>query len=497
MTPTASRALDFDDSLCRRTSCSRPTASRSTAASYYTGVSNIYRYDLASADSSKRSPTPRPASSGRCRSATTSCSCSATPARASCRSRIDPTPIEDVSAITFLGTEIAEKQPGGARSGSVGSPRDADFERTSATERSATEPAHAPGARVGLSDRAGLQGLRGPWACASTSSDPLSFEPLSMTATYSPDDELRRRRALPRRASSSGTTTGRFRGTWNRRRLLRSLRPHQDAAARATRSRRRLRPSWSTTTRAFWTSRRARAYCGDLDTLPDYQDDRGDPRSSSPARGGLQYDYVRKSLGGVDEEKGSRWVLRARGDLRRVRRHPAPARRRSTCGLPLPIDHSSIWLRSRGRARHRRPRRPVRQLLLRRLRQQLRRSRHDEKRYREYDVVPRRRDQRGRRAQLRQGDGRVEPAAAALPRRRARRRSTSTGCGRRCSSAVLQHQPRSAWRPRPHRRHRRRADRPQDGPDLEHACDAVGGLRHRGRRTGDDSDEFMISLKIL
>ena len=50
--------------------------------SYYTGVSNVFRFDIATQKYEVLSATPRPASSGRCRSRTARCSSMNIPARA-------------------------------------------------------------------------------------------------------------------------------------------------------------------------------------------------------------------------------------------------------------------------------------------------------------------------------------------------------------------------------------------------------------------------------
>ena len=79
-------------------------------SSYYTGVSNIFRYDVATGrvDAVSNAETgffrPVPLKDGRLIVLVYS-------GKGFIPATIDPKPLEDVSAITFLGTEVAEKYP--------------------------------------------------------------------------------------------------------------------------------------------------------------------------------------------------------------------------------------------------------------------------------------------------------------------------------------------------------------------------------------------------
>ena len=104
-------------------------------SSYYTGVSNIFRYDLAGDRSSMRSPTPRPDSSGRSRSAATSLivfrysGAGLRARRASRRGRSRTS-----APITFLGERLAEEHPV-VKSWNVGSPAAIAVRRCRSTPR--------------------------------------------------------------------------------------------------------------------------------------------------------------------------------------------------------------------------------------------------------------------------------------------------------------------------------------------------------------------------
>ena len=98
-------------------------------------------------------------------------------------------------------------------------------------------------------------------------------------------------------------------------------------------------------------------------------------------------------------------------------------------------SHMSIWFREAAGFSPNDRVRAVRQFLLRRLRQQLRRSRQRETLSR--DLQPARRGaERDRRPEFREVDGRAEPAAASLSIGSARPGFTCRGCGRRCLSAA-------------------------------------------------------------
>ena len=175
-----------------------------------------------------------------------------------------------------------------------------------------------------------------------------------------------------------------------------SVRP--SAAARATRRRSATTTcSSSTTPRRLERQARPRVLRQDRHAARTRRTSRRRSTACSPARSGLHYTDVRRSLGAVDDEKGIAWNARRDGQPRRT---ATPCRRcaaasTSACALPLPqlVDLAA----QRRRRRRRRPRQSARELLLRRVRQQLRRQRHRQALPR-VRRVPRLRDQRDRRA---------------------------------------------------------------------------------------------------
>ena len=85
-------------------------------------------------------------------------------------------------------------------------------------------------------------------------------------------------------------------------------------------------------------------YAG-LDRLPDYQNIDATYDKLVSARIGLKYNFVRRSLGAVDEEKGYRAHVFARANYVNGRLYPR-VYGRLDYGLALPINHSSVWLRT-------------------------------------------------------------------------------------------------------------------------------------------------------
>jgi hypothetical protein len=83
---------------------------------------------------------------------------------------------------------------------------------------------------------------------------------------------------------------------------------------------------------------------GGLEKMPDYQNvaTSYDKFGTFVAR--LMYSNQRASLGAVDYEKGHKWQMAIRGTYVREKLHPL-AFATFDFGIPLPINHSSIWLR--------------------------------------------------------------------------------------------------------------------------------------------------------
>ncbi|RPI02084.1 MAG: hypothetical protein EHM72_05040 [Calditrichaeota bacterium] len=84
---------------------------------------------------------------------------------------------------------------------------------------------------------------------------------------------------------------------------------------------------------------------GGLETLPDYQNISAPYSRLNSMKLALDYQFIRKSLGAVDDEKGLRWRTIFSGV--HVNREIFPRMyAHFDYGIPLAIDHSSIWVRS-------------------------------------------------------------------------------------------------------------------------------------------------------
>jgi hypothetical protein len=83
---------------------------------------------------------------------------------------------------------------------------------------------------------------------------------------------------------------------------------------------------------------------GGLDTLPDYQNVAATHHSFFTAKAGVEYSYLDKSLGAVDDEKGVTWTAYSKFNFAGMRGFPRFYATYDRGGL-LPIGHSSIWFR--------------------------------------------------------------------------------------------------------------------------------------------------------
>ena len=84
---------------------------------------------------------------------------------------------------------------------------------------------------------------------------------------------------------------------------------------------------------------------GGMDRLPDYQNIAASYDRMSAARITLDYQYLRKSLGAVDDEKGIRLRAFTATSLVNGRLYPR-IYSHFDYGIPLALDHSSLWLRT-------------------------------------------------------------------------------------------------------------------------------------------------------
>ena len=308
-------------------------------SSYYTGVSNIFRYEVATGEIEAVSNAesgffrPVPLADGKL-VVFNYTGDGFVPAV------IDPRPVKDVSAIKFLGAEVAAKHPV-VTTWQVPSPSTVEYEGLIIKEG-----AYVPQRNLELRNAYPvLQGYKNSiglgWHV--NFEDPLRLASLGVTAAFTQEDKSRSDerghldilyRYLNWRAELS----------WNRSDFY-------DLFGPTKRSRRGyaaiLGYDYSI---IFDLPRRLDlksevAFYDKLDTLPGAQNITATTDRLLTAQAGLYFTDVRRSLGAVDDEKGMTWeaVLNAN----RANAQTIPQGRAGfDFGFALPIPHSSLWLRS-------------------------------------------------------------------------------------------------------------------------------------------------------
>ena len=87
------------------------------------------------------------------------------------------------------------------------------------------------------------------------------------------------------------------------------------------------------------------AYYGGLDALPNFQNVQSPSRHLSTLSVGFRSANLRSSPGAVDLETGNSWLVMAHGYGAEGKVTPS-LQLEYHAGAPLPIDHSSVWLRT-------------------------------------------------------------------------------------------------------------------------------------------------------
>ncbi|MEX0644783.1 MAG: hypothetical protein WD076_05700, partial [Parvularculaceae bacterium] len=305
---------------------------------YYTGVSNIYRFDIAAGTFEAVSN----ASTGFFRPIPQADGSLVVFEYAGDGFRpglIEPKPLSDLGAIRFLGAEIAEQRPI-VKTWTAGAPSKVPFESI-ITDRGK----YIPRDEIDLGGAYPiLEGYRGQVAFGyhAIFEDPLQFNRVKLTVSYSPE-------------SSAAEEN------W-----------HVDLEYRMLKWRFRYWHNDADFYDLFGPTKRARAgdafivgyhhsfiydpprelefnaelahYIG-LDTLPAAQAVSTPFDTLTSFKSGLQYSNTTKSLGAVDHEKGLRWNVDAAVDYANSDAF-ASLRGGVDFGIPLPLENSSVWLYS-------------------------------------------------------------------------------------------------------------------------------------------------------
>jgi hypothetical protein len=313
-------------------------------SSYFSGVSNIFRYDfaheamepLSNAETGFFKPLPIPGDSVVVFRYTS---------RGFVPSLIANAVPDSVSAIRLLGNEIAATHP--EVQGWM-PPPSSQINLDSLTTATGTYRSlsnfkldNAYPIVEGYQDAAGADAVAG--GVRLNFSDRIGTTSLDVTSSYSPDRDLAASERLHLRAV--------FRH-WNWR-IAASLNPADfyDLFGPTKTSRTGYGLGLQYSGNLLYDAPRRIGYTlqlagyGGLKTLPEYQDVAAPYDKLLSFTGNLSYEYLRRSLGAVDDEMGTTWGLSVRSTYAN-RSSRARLNLDAAKGLLLPLNHSSLWLRT-------------------------------------------------------------------------------------------------------------------------------------------------------
>ena len=329
-------------------------------SSFYTGVSNIFRYDLdtgkkdalSNAETGFFHPIPRDDGSMIVFRYSGEGFVPAT---------IDPKPLEDVSAITYLGAEMVDKHPV-VKDWKLGSPAKIPFEDLVV----ARGPYRSFKSVRSESFYPILEGYKNTQAVGMrfNFSDPIQINRFTLNTSYSPDKGLPSTERFHLRFQFR-RYDWRVEAKWNGADFYDLFGP-----TKVSRKGYSLRAAWEHT---LFQDRPRRltmtvsgGYYGGLDTLPLYQNVASPADRLANALVNFHFEDVRSSLGAVDSEKGQRADLYlsetytpgaacnpalAPGGVCDVATAPPAGfypqiMATYDLGFQLPLGHSSVWLRT-------------------------------------------------------------------------------------------------------------------------------------------------------
>lgn len=316
-------------------------------SSYYTGVSNIFRYELATGDIEAVSNAeagffrPVPMDDG-------SLIVFRYTGLGFVPTRIDAKPLEDASSVTFLGTMIADKYPV-VREWQVGSPADIDLEATIISDRD-----YSPWQNMGLeSIYPVLEGYKSSVGGGLNAkfTDDIGFNQISITGSVTPSRDNNEKahvylkhkyQRLDQLLPGSWTTELKY----NYANFYDIFGPTKVSRKGYSGELTYKRPLIFDDPRKMDLTVRA-GYFANLDEVPYAQDVDATFDSMANASARLDYSFVRRSLGAVDNEKGFEWSAIAGGNHASSDTTPY-AYGKFDYGWALPLHHSSIWIRTAG-----------------------------------------------------------------------------------------------------------------------------------------------------
>jgi hypothetical protein len=308
-------------------------------SSYYTGVSNIYRYELATgkllalsnADVGFFRPLPLDGSQ---------LIVLRYAAKGFVPTLIDEKPTENLSAVTFLGEQVAARYPE-VQSWVTTTPSTIPWE-SHVVRTGAYRPLKQLSLESVIPVVEGFKNSAGVGASARFS-DPMGYDSLIFDASYSPDAGLPTRERL-HVATAIHHTRWTVGAAWNGADFYDLFGPTKRSLAGYNGYVSYDLPLVFDPPEATDFVAKI-AYYGDLDTLPGYQNVTSPSKNLFTADVGFVAVDLRSSPGAVDSEAGHSWTINAHangaaGDL-------IPSLTGTLdLGFPLPLNHSSIWLRS-------------------------------------------------------------------------------------------------------------------------------------------------------
>lgn len=307
--------------------------------SYYTGVSNVFRYDL----QQRKMEALTNVESGLFRpipiSNDTMIAYHYT-AKGFSPVRVPIAATEDINAIQYLGQQVVEQHPI-VKSWNAGSPA-----RVNLDQVTTYAGPYLPFRRLRLgSVYPVVEGYKNTVAAGLrlNAADPLGFRSFDVTAAYSPDHTLKSNEKFHLKIGYDGPPW-KVRLQYNGTDFYDLFGPtrvsRKGEAAEAAYHQYILfeRP------RTFEYTISGALYNG-LDTLPDYQNIAAPFHTYQTVTGTLDFRDERRTLGAVEEEYGFRWTASTSGNHVNGRFFP---RFYGTYdrGALLPLEHSSIWLRA-------------------------------------------------------------------------------------------------------------------------------------------------------
>ena len=308
-------------------------------SSYYTGVSNIFRFEVATGDLEAVSNAesgyfrPVPLADGRL-VVFHYTGAGFVPAI------IEPRVLKDVSAITFLGALVAEKHPV-VKTWAVPPPSAVDHEKL-IIGRGVYNPLANMAFQSAYPVLQGYKKYVGFGAHAHID-DPLTLATLGITAAYTPSSSLDRdeRAHLDAQFRYLGWHAGL---SWNRPDFY-------DLFGPTIRSRRGVAVRGGYDQALIFDEPRRLdfrseiANYNNLDALPGFQNVRATSSKLTTGEAGLYYTDVRRSRGAVDDEKGIVGDVVVSANYANAKTIPQ-LRADLDFGVALPLGHASLWLRN-------------------------------------------------------------------------------------------------------------------------------------------------------